>query len=567
MSVQSQASGPPEFLQTVDLLRNTKALEPLSYETLTLLEEIERLDVQKFSEADVREEVIAPIVRALGYKKQTDFSVFREKHLKVADDDLFADYSFTLWEEHFWVIEAKRVKRKKKVFIGAEVKQALVYAAHPAIDAPLFALCDGRIFHVYDREVSLSEPVIKVEIKKLRREFDKLRALLSPWQNWFFQKRRVIRLVDRVFNREFNLERLSEFRSLIDGRLAGKRSVVVKNYQSLELDLTARENLLRSLPSADLVDLHFFLGQTEGTIRAISETLVQRCTPSSFEVMHRIFEDLPRDTNANYWFNALNFLLTLESSGIAVNWLPQYLNMSNSSLSASGALEHLIALCVTSFKADAARRTVLLFAAAARRRAKQLLIMIPDASAVAEQQHALLRHVLPEFDFAQFASSPASQLGLFLDQMELRQTQLLVESCTDDRGHFSLQQAQQKLVDLWASERAMLGDGKRYRAARSARKIQDSPLSEAIAVGYDQLGHMALVALERVPKWKDYALKHHLREIQVLASYGSWQAKGWLGLAVDAVVRRPTRTEVAERFFMGDEPLLKALADGYGIAI
>jgi hypothetical protein len=34
----------------------------------------------------------------------------------------------------------------------------------------------------------------------------------------FFQKRRVVRLIDKVFDKEFNLRRVEEFRSLIEHR-------------------------------------------------------------------------------------------------------------------------------------------------------------------------------------------------------------------------------------------------------------------------------------------------------------------------------------------------------------
>lgn len=459
------ASDLPANLSIEHLLQNAKALEPLSTEALKELEEIEKLEVLNFSEADVREEVITPVLRVLGYKKQTDFSVDREKHLKLVNDDLFVDYTLTLWKAHFWVIEAKRVKRKKLAFIGSEVKQALVYAAHPEIDAPLLVLCDGRMFHVYDREVSLIEPIVKVSIKNLRKGIDKLRSVLSPWQQWFFQKRRVLRLIDKVFDREFNLERLSEFRTLVDVRL------------------------------------------------------------------------------------------------------PDYLQIANEPLAASMALKRLIPLCLTNFEADSGRRTVLLYSAAARRIAKQFLLSIPDASVAAERQHALLRFHGPELDFAQFCSSPAAHLGHFLTQMELAQTQQFVATLLDDRNRFQDERAKQGLRDLWASERKMLGDGSRYRATRDGRELEDSPWSEVVAIGYDQLGHMALCVLTQFPKWKAWAMEHHRAAVEVLAAYGSWQAKEWLGLQFNADIPRPPPSEVAKRFFMGDEDLLQALARGYGVGL
>lgn len=52
----------------------------------------------------------------------------------MADGDLFIDYRMTLWSQAFWVIEAKKVKRKQLKFTSAELQQALLYAVHPEIE-------------------------------------------------------------------------------------------------------------------------------------------------------------------------------------------------------------------------------------------------------------------------------------------------------------------------------------------------------------------------------------------------------------------------------------------------
>jgi hypothetical protein len=106
--------------------------------------------------------------------------------------------------ENFWLIEAKRPSPGRTKFGYADLAQAVEYAIHPDINAALVALCDGSLTEVFDREVSLTEPVLRVEQRDLVRDFDKLRVLLEPIQAWFFQKRRVVRLIDKVFDKEFN---------------------------------------------------------------------------------------------------------------------------------------------------------------------------------------------------------------------------------------------------------------------------------------------------------------------------------------------------------------------------
>ena len=90
----------PNSLSIEEALLNSKALEPLTEAHKTELARIQTLDVCAYSEADVRAEVIDPIIRALGYQKETYFSLAREKHLKVLDKDLFIDYSMTLWSQN-----------------------------------------------------------------------------------------------------------------------------------------------------------------------------------------------------------------------------------------------------------------------------------------------------------------------------------------------------------------------------------------------------------------------------------------------------------------------------------
>lgn len=566
MNIQFSAN-----LSINELLLNSKALEPLPIEDQLRLSEVQELDVGTYSEADVRAEVIDPIIRALGYRKDSFFSLEREKHLKVVDKDLFIDYSMTLMRENFWVIEAKKVKRKSLRFSDAEVRQALIYAAHPDINAALLVLCNGQILHVFDREHSLISPILMLDIKNLLRDFDKLRLLLSPWQAWFFQKRRVLRLLDKIFDHEPNMGRIEEFQDLVETRLGCKRATVLNNYRvhTKNMDGEARKNYLRVLHDADLIDLHFFSRQSNQDLEIIMSTLVERNEKFPFRVLHRIFPDLPRATNDFYWFSALYFLLHLEVRVPEVGWLPSYLSQGGARCETAGAVQRVIALCLSGLKIDSGRRFVQLYAAAARRIAKQFLVMLPQTDELARSRHAFVRHHVDELSFAQFVSSPDAQLGQMLNILEYEQTRRMVAECIDDRGGFNLAKAKQKVLTAWDQERAMLmkDGGNKYRDAREARQIPDMPLSEVVGIAYDNLGHHCLCALERFPKWKAYALENHLLEIQKIGAYGSWQAREWLGMDVDAAHPRPTVQDLADRFFLGDVDILHALATGYGVKL
>lgn len=561
----------PVDLSVKDLLHNSKALQPLAEEFKILLTEVAQLDVTTYSESDVRAEIIDPIVRALGYKKQTSFSTEREKHLKILDADLFVDYSMIVLEENFWVIEAKKVKRKRERFTPSEVKQALLYAVHPEINAGLLVLCDGRILHVFDREADLSKPVLEIEIKHILRDFDKLRTLLSPWQAWFFQKRRVLRMLDKVFDREINMARLHEFQSIVTARLEGKRALVFDNERAAtkSLDQNGHINHLRGLSAADLIDVHFFTTHSAAAHEAMSETLLAHSQRSTFPVLYLIFPDEPREANDNYWGCALHFLLKLEEKVDKVNWLPSFLSEPGSAETpTSNAAKRLIGMCLSGFQSNPDRQVMNLYAAAARRIVKQMLVMIPDLSALAEQRHALLRHHLDELSIAQFMSSPASHMVRLLDQFELMSSARFASSQKDsERGTFNLAKAQQALRSSWAMECSMLGDGTQYREARKARTVEEIGSTEAMSVVYDQLGHLTLCMLNRFPKWKAYALSEHKADVERIARFGSWAAKEWLGLSIDARLPRPTPEEFAKRFFLGEIEIFRALSIGYGYQV
>jgi hypothetical protein len=101
----------PDINQYIQRALTSKNAQKPSVEALRELQRIENLDVSDFSEADVREEIINPILVLLGYQKGKYSSLDREKYLNIAGKKKFIDYSMKLWEKHYWLIEAKNQKR------------------------------------------------------------------------------------------------------------------------------------------------------------------------------------------------------------------------------------------------------------------------------------------------------------------------------------------------------------------------------------------------------------------------------------------------------------------------
>jgi hypothetical protein len=151
------------------------------------------VDFSQLNETDVREEIIAPLVRELGYRSASEHNVLREQSLrypraflgrKNPDRDPLlrgkADYILEAGRKVRWVIEAKAPGGN----IGIdEIEQAWTYANHPEVRAIYFVLCNGQSLEVYQTNHGPSvPPVISLSYEQMQTEAAKqaLLNLLSP---------------------------------------------------------------------------------------------------------------------------------------------------------------------------------------------------------------------------------------------------------------------------------------------------------------------------------------------------------------------------------------------------
>lgn len=553
-----------------ELLLHSKALRPLTPEQMAELERISKYDVSTYSEADVRAEIIDPVIRVLGYGKETYFSSQREKHLKVADGDLFIDYRMTLWSQAFWVIEAKKVKRKSLKFTAAELQQALLYAVHPEIDAALVVLCDGRVFEVYDRDENVTQPAARVEVKKLPEQFHVLQALLSPWQAWFFQKRRALRVASRVLELEMTPGRIDEFSDAMQRRVQDARTKVYDTWRKVRplIDEDAQwRDALEKASIRDIVATEFFAVQTTPGLAVVAKSLVDKAKPGAFELMYAMFPDHPGNLNDHYVGLALRTLIEFGKSGREVNWMPGWLGAQRPGTNLEVPIKKLIALSLTAFRAAPEFRVVLQFAASARRLSKVSMGLFPTLTRLGHIRHQQVRHFFDEFDYAQFMSTPEGHNLQQLDVHAYLLTERFVHECAGKhqfRGRFNLNRALTLLNDSWNTERLLLGDGADYWRARDGRGLGDEVQpTEHNWVDYDSLGHMVLCVLKDIPNWREYTLANHSDDVQRIAACGSWAAREILGIAQDVQLPGLPDTESAKWFFDGDVALFTALRDAY----
>ncbi|WP_426993760.1 hypothetical protein [Methylomonas sp. CM2] len=151
----------------------------------------EPIDFTNLNETDVREEIVAPLVRYLGYRSGTTNNVIREQSLRYPraflgrkiprNDPLLrgkADYILVAQNTTRWVIEAKAPD--VDIDFNA-IEQAYTYANHPEIRAVYFSLSNGRRFVVYQTNKGPEQqPIFDVSYSELNTSLSQLMNLLGP---------------------------------------------------------------------------------------------------------------------------------------------------------------------------------------------------------------------------------------------------------------------------------------------------------------------------------------------------------------------------------------------------
>jgi DNA modification methylase len=137
-----------------------------------------------FKEDSVREVIILPILRHLGYGQET---IVRSKSLnhpflKIGSNKkipvkLVPDYLLKVENNFAWVLDAKAPS--KEIVNSEHVEQVYSYATHPEIRSIYFALCNGVQFSLF-RTSNTSLPILFFNIEDIEQNWEKLAMFLSP---------------------------------------------------------------------------------------------------------------------------------------------------------------------------------------------------------------------------------------------------------------------------------------------------------------------------------------------------------------------------------------------------
>lgn len=143
------------------------------------------LDDRDFKEDSVREELVLPIIKELGYSAHGDDKIVRSKSLihpyvaigsKQRKISIIPDYLFLSNGSPYWVLDAK--SPTENIIKSKHVEQAYSYAIHPEIRAKYYALCNGREFSLYS--INKFEPILHFQLTDINKYWDVLYRLLNP---------------------------------------------------------------------------------------------------------------------------------------------------------------------------------------------------------------------------------------------------------------------------------------------------------------------------------------------------------------------------------------------------
>lgn len=143
------------------------------------------LNTGEFKEDAVREELISPLLKQLGYKAYGHNRIHYSKTLehpfvKIGSQrrniNVIPDYLFEVDGKYTWVLDAKGLE--ENILTGENIEQIYSYAIHPDIKADIFALCNGKEFIAFDKEQQ--KPLLFFQLSEIDKHWEAIENLLSP---------------------------------------------------------------------------------------------------------------------------------------------------------------------------------------------------------------------------------------------------------------------------------------------------------------------------------------------------------------------------------------------------
>ena len=143
------------------------------------------LNSLEYKEDAVREDILTPILKKLGYQPYGVNKMIRSKaiphpfvYIGSTSNKIFIipDYLLQVDNLNVLVIDAK--SPKENIREGKNVQQVFSYAIHPDIRTNMYGLCNGREISIFS--VSKKEPIGIFDVFTIDENWDQLYRTISP---------------------------------------------------------------------------------------------------------------------------------------------------------------------------------------------------------------------------------------------------------------------------------------------------------------------------------------------------------------------------------------------------
>ncbi len=143
------------------------------------------LDDPDFKEDSVREVLITPILKRLGYSATGPFKIIRSKSVDHPFVQIgsgkrkiksIPDYILEVNGSYAFVLDAKAPG--EEILSGENKQQAYFYSIHPDINTRYYTLCNGKELVVF--KINKEMPVLHFHLSEIEKHWAKIEEFLSP---------------------------------------------------------------------------------------------------------------------------------------------------------------------------------------------------------------------------------------------------------------------------------------------------------------------------------------------------------------------------------------------------
>ncbi|MDA6069838.1 type I restriction enzyme HsdR N-terminal domain-containing protein [Flavobacterium sp. AC] len=145
----------------------------------------EILNNPEYKEDSVREDIVMPILKKLGYSSSGKNKIRRaipltHPFVNIGSTqrkiNIIPDYILETENGVKWILDAKGPN--EDIIKSANVEQAYSYAINPEVRCDVYALCNGRQLTAFNiREI---QPILQIDIENIDENWREIATILSP---------------------------------------------------------------------------------------------------------------------------------------------------------------------------------------------------------------------------------------------------------------------------------------------------------------------------------------------------------------------------------------------------